>query len=88
MEKKITSSEEEKANKIKNGFFEVHGQISQIQEEMNLLNQKAESLIKELEILREEELKFIKSLGKKYGEGTLDPFRMTYKIKEKDEIIN
>jgi chromosome segregation ATPase len=86
MEKKITKTEEKKAKEIKAGFFEVHSQISQIQNEMNNLNRKAEVLIKKLEILREEESSFVRSLGEKYGEGTLDPFNMTYKIKEENEI--
>lgn len=84
MEIKITKKEEREATKIKEEFIEVHGQISQIQEEMETLNQKSESLIKKLESLREEESKFIDSLGKKYGEGILDPFQMTYRTKENE----
>lgn len=84
MEKKITKKEEKEANKIKSNFIEVHNQISQIQQEMNLLNQKAEGLIEKLQILRKEESNFIFLLEKKYGEGILDPFNMTYKIKENE----
>ena len=85
MEKKITPEEEKRGNRIKGEFSEVHGQISQIQEKMDLLNSEAEKLIQRLESLREEESEFIGSLIEKYGEGTLDPFKMTYKIKNEEE---
>ena len=86
MEKKITKKEESRANQIKVEFFEVHSQIGQIQKEMDLMNQKAESLIEKLGSLRKEEVKFMESLKEKYGEGTLVPFTLTYKINEKNEI--
>lgn len=85
MEKKITLEEEKKANRIKSDFFEVHGQFSEIQNKISLLNQEAEDLIKKLSFLRNEEFEFIKSLGEKYGEGTLDPFSLTYKINNEKE---
>lgn len=84
MEKKITQEEEKIGNRIKGEFSEVHGQIYQIQEKMDLLNSEAERLIQRLESLREEESEFIGSLTEKYGEGTLDPFKMTYKIKDEE----
>lgn len=87
MEKKITREEEKEAVKIKAEFIEVHGQISQIQEEMEVLNRKAEYLIQKLESIRGEESRFIRSLEEKYGEGTLDPFQMTYKTKENEISI-
>ena len=85
MDKKISPKEEKRANQIKNEFSEVHTQISNIQEEMNLLNKKAEKLIHSLELIRKEELDFLNSLTEKYGEGSLDPFKMTYKIIENNE---
>lgn len=87
MEKKITKEEEKKAIRIKKEFSKVHDQISSIQEEMGLLNQKAEELIKKLESLRSEESKFVESLSEKYGDGILDPFKMTYKT-IKNETVN
>ena len=85
MDKKITQKEEERATQIKTEFAEVHTQIANIQEEMNLLNKKAEELIHSLELLRKDELDFLNSLNEKYGEGSLDPFKMIYKITEKNE---
>jgi DNA anti-recombination protein RmuC len=81
MEKKITLEEEQRANRIKVEFAEVHDQISKIQEEMESLNKKAESLILSLEAIRKEESEFVEKLTEKYGDGFLDPFNMTYKIK-------
>ena len=82
MEKKITPEEQERANRIKVEFSQVHGQISEVQEKMDLLNQKTEELIKRLNSLRDEESEFISSLGEKYGEGILDPFTLTYKTND------
>jgi uncharacterized coiled-coil DUF342 family protein len=82
MNKEITTSEKKRAEEIKGQFSEVHQEISQIQSEMDHLNQKAEGLIKILEKLREEEREFISSLEKKYGRGSLDPFEMIYKIED------
>lgn len=82
MEKKITPQEEEKANKIKLEFSQVHQEISLIQSEMNSLNQKAEELIQKLESLRKEEFDFMEILKENYGEGKLDPFKMTYETRE------
>ncbi len=85
MEKKITTPEKKRAEKIKEQFSEIHQEISQVQSEMDQLNQKAEGLIKILGDLREEEKKFIGSLEEKYGKGSLDPFKMIYKIEEQKQ---
>lgn len=85
MDKKITQEEEKRATQIKTEFSEIHSEIFKIQEEMNLLNEKAEELIKSLESLRKEESEFMSSLVEKYGEGSLDPFQMIYKIKTEEE---
>ena len=45
---------------------------------MDLLTKKAGTLIKELENLRDQEAQFITGLKNKYGEGTLDPFKLIY----------
>ena len=84
MEKKITPEEEKRANQIKVEFTEVHNQIAKIQEEMEDLNRKAESLILSLESIRKDESDFVKELEEKYGEGFLDPFNMTYTIKNNE----
>lgn len=88
MHKKLTESEEKRANEIKSSFSEVHNQISQIQEEMNSLAKKADFLVQKLELLRGEELKFVQILEQKYGQGSLDPFNMIYKTKKENEICS
>jgi hypothetical protein len=43
-----------------------------------MLTHKAGTLVRELEKLRDEEKSFVNDLLKKYGEGTLDPFKLVY----------
>ncbi len=74
----LTKKEKESANLLKVKFSEVRSEIDLVQSEMELLNKKAGSLIKELEGLRDEEAIFIDSLKEKYGDGKLDPFKMIY----------
>jgi hypothetical protein len=45
---------------------------------MEILTNKAGTLVRELERLRDEEKKFVDNLQKKYGEGVLDPFKLVY----------
>jgi len=45
---------------------------------MESLHVKAGSLIKELETLRDKEELFMELLKEKYGDGTLDPFKLIY----------
>lgn len=78
MVKRLTKIELKKAQSMKSEFARVRSEIEKVQEEMERLNMKAGTLIRELEDLRDSEQDFISSLGKKYGEGRLDPFEMTY----------
>ena len=78
MEKNLTKKEEEKARSLKTKFTEVHAQIQGVQIEIEMLNKKAEELIKNLEGLRSEEVSLVKSLVKKYGPGKLNPFTLKY----------
>jgi septation ring formation regulator EzrA len=74
----LTKKEKDTANLLKIKFSEVRSEIENVQSEMEWLNTKAGSLIKELESLREQESNFIDSLQEKYGEGKLDPFKLIY----------
>lgn len=86
MEKNLTKKEEETARRLKSDFIEVHAQIQGVQIEIEMLNKKAEDLIKTLEGLRSEEIKLVKSLEKKHGPGKLNPFTLKYQKKE-NEIV-
>jgi chromosome segregation ATPase len=74
----LSEKEKEKASFLKEKFSTVREEIESIQAEMDILNKKAGTLIKELEELRDQESKFIRNLKQKYGEGTLDPFKLIY----------
>jgi len=74
----LTKKEKDTANLLKIKFSEVRSDIEDVQGQMEYLNTKAGSLIKDLENLREQESNFIDSLSEKYGEGNLDPFKLIY----------
>jgi len=78
MIKKLTKVELKKAQSIKSEFSRVRTEIDVVRERMDELNLKAGTLVRELEDLRESEKDFIESLNKKYGDGNLNPFEMTY----------
>lgn len=80
MVKNLTKTETKKAEKIRSEFSRVRTEIESVQRQMEDLNLKAGTLVRELETLRESESAFIDSLGKKYGDGKLNPFAMTYEI--------
>lgn len=82
MEKNLTIKEEKRARVLKTKFTDVHSQIQGVQIEIEMMNKKAESLIKELNELRDEEVNFVKDLESKYGPGKLNPFTLVYEIKE------
>ncbi len=74
----LTKEEKERANMLKDRFSSVREEIETVQAQMNILNTKAGTLIRELEELRDQESKFVGNLKEKYGEGTLDPFKLIY----------
>jgi len=84
MEKKLNKQEEKKARELKTKFIDVRAQIQGVQIEIEMMNQRAEELIKSLEGLREEEVNFVKDLEKKYGPGKLNPFTLAYEQRENE----
>ena len=60
MEKNLTIKEEKKARNLKTKFTDVHAQIQGVQIEIEMMNKRAESLIKNLNELRDEEVEFVK----------------------------
>lgn len=75
---KLTTNEIETANLLKTQFGHVREEISIIEKEMEFLTHKAGTLIRELERLRDDEKNFVEQLTKKYGDGVLDPYKLTY----------
>jgi len=74
----LTIKEKKLATDLKSRFSEVRSEISDIEKDMEMLTHKAGTLVRELEKLRDEEKSFVNDLLKKYGEGTLDPFKLVY----------
>lgn len=74
----LTEEEKNKANSLKMKFFEIRNEIDEINSQIESLNEKSGSLISTLEDIRKQESEFMESLRKKYGNGTLDPFKLIY----------
>ena len=84
MEKNLNIKEEKRARNLKTKFTDVHAQIQGVQIEIEMMNKRAEGLIKQLNELREEEIEFVKDLESKYGPGKLNPFTLIYDTKENE----
>ena len=85
MEKNLNRKEEKRARNLKTKFTDVHAQIQGVQIEIEMMNKRAEGLIKQLNELRDEEIEFVKDLESKYGPGKLNPFTLIYDTKENEE---
>ena len=84
MEKNLNIKEEKRARNLKTKFTDVHAQIQVVQIEIEMMNKRAEGLIKQLNELRDEEIEFVKDLESKYGPGKLNPFTLIYDTKENE----
>ena len=84
MEKNLNTKEEKRARNLKTKFTDVHAQIQGVQIEIEMMNKRAEGLIKQLNELRDEEIEFVKDLESKYGPGKLNPFTLIYDTKENE----
>ena len=84
MEKNLNIKEEKRARNLKTKFTDVHAQIQGVQIEIEMMNKRAEGLIKQLNELRDEEIEFVKDLESKYGPGQLNPFTLIYDTKENE----
>ena len=85
MEKILTIKEEKRARNLKTKFTDVHAQIQGVQIEIEMMNKRAEGLIKQLYELRDDEIEFVKDLESKYGPGKLNPFTLIYDTKENED---
>lgn len=81
---KLTKNEKDEILKLSTRFVEIHQEILQVEKTIKKMQEKAESLIEDLEECRESEKIFTKKLHSKYGEGHLDPVNLEWK---KEEII-
>ena len=84
MEKNLNIKEEKRARNLKTKFTDIHAQIQGVQIEIEMMNKRAEGLIKQLNELRDEEIEFVKDLESKYGPGKLNPITLIYDKKENE----
>ena len=84
MEKNLNIKEEKRARNLKTKFTDIHAQIQGVQIEIEMMNKRAEGLIKQLNELRDEEIEFVKDLESKYGPGKLNPFTLIFDTKENE----
>ena len=73
---------------ISKNFVGIHQEIMQVEKAIKEMEEKSAELILKLESCREEEFRLVSSLSDKYGDGSLNPFTLTWEIEqEKKEIV-
>jgi len=83
----LTSQEREKIMSLSKDFVEIHQEIMKVEETIKEMESRASSLVSKLDSCRNEEFRFVSELSDKYGEGSLNPFTLTWEIKKEKEII-
>lgn len=83
----LTSQEKEKLMLLSKDFVEIHQGIMKVDETIREMESKASSLISQLDACRNNEFRFVSELSDKYGEGSLNPFTLTWEIKKEKEIV-
>lgn len=83
----LTSQEREKLMSLSKDFVEIHQEIMKVEETIKDMESRASVLIEKLDSCRSEEFRFVSELSDKYGEGSLNPFTLTWDVKEKKEVI-
>lgn len=74
----LTPKEKQEASLLKKEFSRVRKEIEYVQDQMDELNFKAGTLLRELENLRDKENDWLNTLIKTYGNGSLDPINMIF----------
>jgi septation ring formation regulator EzrA len=73
MEMELTKTEKEIANDLKLKFSIVREELQIVEAKMLDLDKEAGTLVRRLELLRDQEAELRISLEKKYGQGKLEP---------------
>jgi hypothetical protein len=81
----LSLKEKQEANLLKQEFSRVRKEIEVVQSQMDELNLKAGTLLRELETLRDRESDWLNMLVENYGSGSLDPINMVYHQQNKKE---
>jgi len=74
----LTIEEKEVANDLKLKFSIVKEELHIVEAKMLELDKEAGTLVRKLELLRDQERELRTNLEKKYGQGKLDPINLTY----------
>lgn len=78
---KLSSLEYNEMLNIVNSYREMETSLTKVQEQLESLSSIKDSLLHELDTIRDRELKFFENLEKNYGKGKLDLYTFEY-IKE------
>lgn len=75
---KLTKKEKEIANNLKLKFSIIREELQIVEVKMLDLDKEAGTLVRKLELLRDQENDLRTNLENKYGQGKLDPINLTY----------
>ncbi len=78
MEMELSKKEKEIANDLKLKFSIVREELQIVESKMLELDKEAGTLVRKLELLRDQESELRLNLEKKYGQGKLDPINLIY----------
>lgn len=78
MEMELSKKEKEIANDLKLKFSIVREELQIVEAKMLDLDKEAGTLVRKLELLRDQESELRTNLEKKYGQGKLDPINLIY----------
>jgi septation ring formation regulator EzrA len=76
MEMELSKKEKEIANDLKLKFSIVREELQIVEAKMFDLDKEAGTLVRKLELLRDQESELRTNLEKKYGQGKLDPINL------------
>ena len=74
----LTKKEKEIANNLKLKFSIIREELQIVEVKMIDLDKEAGTLVRKLELLRDQENDLRTNLENKYGQGKLDPINLTY----------
>jgi len=82
--KRVTLQDQETQNLqvIVDKYRNLGEDLESVQEQLKVLDEKKSLLLEVLDNIREEELTFLDSLEKAYGEGKIDPLTLEYVTKQ------
>ncbi len=84
----LNTKEKEKIMEISKNFVGIHQEIMQVEQTIKEMESKSADLVSKLESCREDEFRLVSELTDKYGEGSLNPFTLTWeKTQEKKETV-